>query len=155
MKISCCLGILKLSRTLFVSCFSRNFFIVTNSCLTFSKAFTCLVIIQNTVCTLTNIFKTVRHVEQIKENKFHMTSSMYLYFLQVIGKDQSQYAGLCSCRAQWPLVPNFCPRVKRKFQNFHTNHMLGTLDFTVSEHWAPVNFPQSTALSVHSIHVIV
>ena len=24
---------------------------------------------------------------------------------------------------------------------FHTNHMLGTLDFTVSEHWAPFNFP--------------
>ena len=24
--------------------------------------------------------------------------------------------------------------------------MLGTLDFTVSEHWAPFNFPQSTAL---------
>ena len=23
----------------------------------------------------------------------------------------------------------------------HTNHMLGTLDFTVSEHWAPFNFP--------------
>ena len=32
---------------------------------------------------------------------------------------------------------------------FHTNHMLGTLDFTVSEHWAPFNFPQSTALKHH------
>ena len=29
----------------------------------------------------------------------------------------------------------------RKSQIFHTNHMLGTLDFTVSEHWAPFNFP--------------
>ena len=28
----------------------------------------------------------------------------------------------------------------RKSQIFHTNHMLGTLDFTVSEHWAPFNF---------------
>ena len=29
---------------------------------------------------------------------------------------------------------------------FHTNYMLGTLDFTVSEHWAPFNFPWSTVL---------
>ena len=28
----------------------------------------------------------------------------------------------------------------------HTNHMLGTLDFTILEHWAPFNFPYSTAL---------
>ena len=26
--------------------------------------------------------------------------------------------------------------------------MLGTLDFTVSEHWAPFNFPYSTALQL-------
>ena len=26
--------------------------------------------------------------------------------------------------------------------------MLGTLDFTVSEQWAPINFPQSTALYI-------
>ena len=24
---------------------------------------------------------------------------------------------------------------------FHTNHALGTLDFTISEDWAPINFP--------------
>ena len=29
---------------------------------------------------------------------------------------------------------------------FYTVHMLGTLGFTGSEHWAPFNFPQSTAL---------
>ena len=29
---------------------------------------------------------------------------------------------------------------------FHTNHMLGTLDFAGSEHWAPFNFPRSTAM---------
>ena len=50
-------------------------------------------------------------------------------------------ARLCSSRARWPLGPNFCPRATRKSQIFHTNHMLGTLDFTVSEHWAPFNFP--------------
>ena len=49
--------------------------------------------------------------------------------------------GLCSSRAQWPLAPNFCLRATRKSQIFQTNHMLGTLDFTVSEHWAPFNFP--------------
>ena len=38
-------------------------------------------------------------------------------------------------------APNFCPQATRKSQIFHTNHMLGTLDFTVSEHWAPFNFP--------------
>ena len=53
-------------------------------------------------------------------------------------------AGLCSSSARWPLAPNFCPRATRKSQIFHTNHMLGTLDFTVSEHWAPFNFPQSS-----------
>ena len=42
---------------------------------------------------------------------------------------------------RWPLTPNFCPWATRKSQIFHTNHMLGTLDFTVSEHWAPFNFP--------------
>ena len=44
------------------------------------------------------------------------------------------------------MVPKFCPWATRKSQIFHTNHMLGTLDFTVSEHWAPFNFLQSTAL---------
>ena len=42
-------------------------------------------------------------------------------------------SGLCSSRAQWPLAPNFCSRATRKSQIFHTNHMLGTLDFAVSE----------------------
>ena len=56
------------------------------------------------------------------------------------------YSGLCSSRARWPLAPNFCPRATRKSQIFHTNHMLGTLDFTDSEDWAPFNFPESTAL---------
>ena len=50
-------------------------------------------------------------------------------------------SGLCSSRARWPLAPNFCPWATRKSEIFHTNHMLGTLDFTVSEHWAPFNFP--------------
>ena len=54
---------------------------------------------------------------------------------------------LCSSRARWPLAPNFCPRATRKSQIFHTNHMLDTLAFTVSQHWAPFAFPQSTALS--------
>ena len=46
-----------------------------------------------------------------------------------------------------PFFPNTnyqvhsCPRVTRKSQIFNTNHMLGTLDFTGSEHWAPFNFP--------------
>ena len=56
------------------------------------------------------------------------------------------YSRLCSSRAQWPMAPNFCSRAIRKSYFFLTNHMMGTLDFTVSEHWAPFNFPQSTAL---------
>ena len=52
-----------------------------------------------------------------------------------------QHSGLCSSRARWPLAPNFCSRATRKSQIFHTNRMLSTLDFTVSEHWAPFNFP--------------
>ena len=56
-------------------------------------------------------------------------------------KNNVMTTGLCSSRARWPLAPNFCPWATRKSQIFHTNHMLGTLDFTVSEHWAPFNFP--------------
>ena len=63
-------------------------------------------------------------------------------------KTSAVVSGLCSSGARWPLVPNFCPWATRKSQTFHTNHMLGTLDFTVSEHWAPFNFPQSTALGI-------
>ena len=33
--------------------------------------------------------------------------------------------GLCSCRAQWPLAPNFCSWATRKSQIFHTNHYAG------------------------------
>ena len=56
------------------------------------------------------------------------------------------HSGLCFSRAWWPVVPNFCSRLARKTFAFHTNHMLGTLDFSVSEHWAPFKFAQSTAL---------
>ena len=31
-------------------------------------------------------------------------------------------------------------RLTTKSQLFHTNHMLGTLDFPVSEHWAPLQY---------------
>ena len=53
---------------------------------------------------------------------------------------------LCSCRAWWLLAPNLCSWVTRESKIFHTNHMLGTLDFTVSEDWALFSFPHSTAL---------
>ena len=42
-----------------------------------------------------------------------------------------QSAGLCSSRARWPLAPDFCPWATRKSQIFQTNHMMGTLNFTV------------------------
>ena len=34
-------------------------------------------------------------------------------------------ARMCSNRAQWPEVPNFCSWATRKSYLFHTNHMLG------------------------------
>ena len=46
---------------------------------------------------------------------------------------------LCSSRSRWSLAPNFC--LTRKSQIFHTNHMLGSLDFTRSENWTPCNVP--------------
>ena len=39
----------------------------------------------------------------------------------------------------WRLT--FALRRLKKSSLFHTNHVLGTLDFTVSEHQAPFNFP--------------
>ena len=39
-------------------------------------------------------------------------------------------SGLCSSRARWPLVPNFCSWATRKSQIFHTNHMLGQVQST-------------------------
>ena len=59
---------------------------------------------------------------------------------------EQHLSGLCSSRAWWPLGPNFSPLAARKSQIFYTNHMLGTQEFTVSEHWAPFNFRWSTAL---------
>ena len=47
---------------------------------------------------------------------------------------------LCSSRAWWPGLPNFCSRVTRKSKLFRRNHMLGTLYFASSEHLAPFNF---------------
>ena len=37
--------------------------------------------------------------------------------------------GLCSSRAQWPLVPNFFSWATRKSQIFHTNHYAGHSGF--------------------------
>ena len=34
------------------------------------------------------------------------------------------------------------------YQYYHTNHVLGTLDHTGSEHWATFNLPKSTALGL-------
>ena len=33
--------------------------------------------------------------------------------------------------------PYFCSWATRKSQLLYGNHMLGTLDFTATEHWAP------------------
>ena len=52
------------------------------------------------------------------------------------------------------LAPNVCSRVTRKSEFFHANHMLVTLNFSGSDHWAPFNFPKKTASrkSVESFH---
>ena len=56
-------------------------------------------------------------------------------------RNEKLSAGLCSSRARWPLAPYVCSRATRKSQIFHTNHMLGALDFTGLEYWASFNFP--------------
>ena len=56
---------------------------------------------------------------------------------------------LCSSRARWPVAPNCYSQGTRKSQLFHRNHMLGTLDFTSSEHWAPFNFFFEHSLAHH------
>ena len=53
-----------------------------------------------------------------------------------------QKAGLSSNRAWWPLTPNFGSPETRKSKFFHTDY----------QHWAPVNFSQSTALNRKSIY---
>ena len=61
---------------------------------------------------------------------------------------------LCSNRAWWPLKLHFCSWATRKSYFFHTNHMLGTLDFTVSEHpGLPLIFvrAQSWQCWIHSL----
>ena len=45
-----------------------------------------------------------------------------------------------SSRAQWPLAPNLCSWATKTIYFFHTNHILGTLDFTASELWVSLNF---------------
>ena len=54
----------------------------------------------------------------------------------------------------WPLVPNFFPWATRKSYFFDTNRMLGTLDFTFSEHWALPSIFFSTALKFQA-HVVL
>ena len=49
---------------------------------------------------------------------------------------------------QWPLAPNW--ETRNSF--FHRNHMLGTLDFTCSEHWASFNFSWKKACAEHEKH---
>ena len=61
-------------------------------------------------------------------------------------KQSLVFARLCSSRAWWPVGPNFCSRVTRKSLLFHRNHVLGTLDFTTSEHWATFDSSWNTAL---------
>ena len=41
---------------------------------------------------------------------------------------------LCSSSVQWPLEFNLCPQETRKSLLSHRNHMLGSVDFTGSEH---------------------
>ena len=55
-------------------------------------------------------------------------------------KELAETSRLCSSRAQWPLAPNFCSWATRKSYFFHTNHMLGTRDFTGSEPGLPSIF---------------
>ena len=56
---------------------------------------------------------------------------------------------LCPSRARCRLMPNFCSWATRKSNVFHSNHMLFTLDFTGSEHWAPFKFPLSAPCVSH------
>ena len=58
-------------------------------------------------------------------------SSCPCYYSQIEGLG---LPGPCSSRARWALAPNFCSWATRKSQIFHTNHMLGTPDFTGTEH---------------------
>ena len=69
--ISCSLGILKLSRTL-------SFLYFSTLQIAPAKFFWSLSLAQSKI--ISKIFKTARHVEQNKENKFPVTSSMYLCF---------------------------------------------------------------------------
>ena len=65
---------------------------------------------------------------------------------KTLTKFQTLFTSLCSNRAQWPLAPNFGSWLTKKSYFFYSNHMQGTLNFTVLEHWTPFNFPYSTAL---------
>ena len=81
------------------------------------------------------------------ENFYNQFNWLFLLLhIMIMSSKVKGFQPECSSRARWPLAPKFCPWATTKSQIFHTNHMLGTLDFTVSEHWAPFNFPQSTAL---------
>ena len=50
------------------------------------------------------------------------------------------WVGLCLKSTKWPLVPCYHSWAARKSSYICKNHMLGTLDFTGSKHWAPFNF---------------
>ena len=58
-----------------------------------------------------------------------MHIAMYMYCVQG--------CALAEAGGRWR--PTFALGTKKSYF-FHTNHMLGTLDFTGLEHWAPFNF---------------
>ena len=69
------------------------------------------------------------------------------FLLSMSTSENCEITRLCSSRARWPLGLTSAPSLLEKLSFFHRNHMLGTLDFTGLDQWAPFSFSKSTSLN--------
>lgn len=74
--------------------------------------------------------------------KFHACYLKHTHILHA----RYDMIGLCFSRAWLPLPPNFCSQATRKFQFFHENNILVSLDFTRSEYCGSFKFSLEDSL---------
>ena len=77
---------------------------------------------------------TVNNEKSYRLVLFKTLQKEKMFTLLTVALVACNFLRLCSSSVQWPLVFNFFPQETRKSLLFHRNHMLGTIDFTGSEH---------------------
>ena len=83
-----------------------------------------------------NFIRAAQCYVLLRFDKYHFV--LVLFFPSL---SSQHFQGCALAEPGGPCCLPFALGWPRKSQIFHTNHILGTLDFTVSERWAPFIFP--------------